>query len=403
MVKIAYQFLKKGEIMVDFQQQLEALQDSLTNNIGTGKDSIEEESTNLKQKKNLKKTEEVEPVQEISSEIIEEIPQEIIKEEPLQIIETSSPDVKEILHLQEIHHLEERVTQLEIQLLSLQEKSIETTNIEQEEPVESQLFNSMLDIYLYSVVINPKLHFTTELYHQYKENLTIISQNILANSFRFFEKDTILKKTIEIGKQIKEEYKLESQSLQKIQNILTQMHKSLTKPSYQKNLYFAQFLNERGLILNAVAMINELLGEYIVSSAQNLSVHANDRISFHIDRIDSSQTSRRAYYHFYKSATNFFYTQFNTQTTEMETTFFPYKDSGNEEIEVQFRRLFQSNKRNKANLFSLYSEMIYRIKIIRNDLVHGNNQRYYHNISYEIEDVLIDFEYLAIQKNFLGA
>jgi len=389
--------------VVDFQQQLEALKDSLTNNMGTGKDSTqedEEKNSNTEQKKDLQITNDVESTTKISEKIIEI---------PLNIIETSSPNLQEILQVQELHHLEERVTQLEIQLLNLEEKNIDSINnikkeikIE-EEPLEFQLFISMLDIYLYSVVINPKLQFQTPLYHQYKEKLTIISQNILANSFRFFEKDFILEETIQIGIEIQETYNLKSKSLNNIQNILIEMKETLNKPSYQKNLYFAKFLNERGLILNAVAMINEILGEYIVTSAQNLSGHAKDRIAFHLNRIDCSQTSRRAYYHFYKSASNFFYTQFNTQTDEMETTFFPYKDTGNEEIELQFKRMFQSNKRNKANLFSLYSEMIYRIKIIRNDLVHGNNQRYYHNISYEIEDVLIDFEYLAIRKNFLGA
>ena len=389
--------------MVDFQQQLEALQDSFINNIGIGKDSTKEEkNSNTEEKKDTTSIKEVEPTQELSKEIINE---------PLKIIETSSSDVKKLLQIQEFHHLEERVTQLEIQLLNLEEKNIDSTNnikkeikIEiEEEPLESQLFISMLDIYLYSVVINPKLHFKTPLYHQYKENLTIISQNVLANSFRFFEKDSILEETIQRGKEIQEAYTFNHKSLSNIQNILTEMKESLNKPSYQKNLYFAEFLNERGLILNAVAMMNEILGEYIVASAQNLSGHAKDRIAFHLNRIDCSQTSRRAYYHFYKSASNFFYTQFNTQTDEMETTFFPYKDTGNEEIELQFKRLFQSNKRNKANLFSLYTEIIYRIKIIRNDLVHGNNQRYYHNISYEIEDVLMNFQFLAIQKNFLGA
>ena len=390
--------------MVDFQQQLEALQDSLTNNIGTGKDSIEDEiNQNTPKTKDLTPIKEAQSIQKLS---IETITEPVVIKEPLNIIEKSAPYIQELLQGQELQHLEERVTKLEIQLLTLQkqETKLETeTEKKKEESLESSLFISMLDIYLYSVVINPKLTFTTELYHQYKENLTIISQNILANSFRFFEKDSILKESIQLGEEIQKTYNIESKSLQKIQNILTDMRDSLQKPSYQKNLYFAKFLNERGLILNAVAMINEILGEYIVNSAQNLSGHAKDRILIHLNRIDCSQTSRRAYYHFYKSASNFFYTQFNTQTKEMATTFFPYKDSGNEEIELQFRRLFQSNRRNKANLFSLYSEMIYRIKIIRNDLVHGNNQRYYHNISYEIEDVLIDFEYLAIQKNFLGA
>lgn len=409
MVKIFYS-IEKGIEMIDFQQKLQELQNSLIENIGTGKDStIEKDSIPIKE--NISEEKETPFILEIldTTEIPVKVPIEIPLTIPLEIKNQS------------IQNLEERVIQLENKFSAYQEaieRKEEKNKIENKQLIELEIkekeesekcfleekeFISMLNIYLYSVIINPKLDFTTELYQQYKENLTIISQNILANSFRFFEKDSILEETLKIGKQIQQEYNLESESLQKIQNTLNEMKQSLVKPSYQKNLYFAQFLNERGLILNAVAMINEILGEYIVASAQNLSPHAKDRVQFHVNRISISQTSRRAYYHFYKSANNFFYTQFNTQTTEMETTFFPYKDTGNEEIELQFRRLFQANRRNKATLFSLYSEMIYRIKVIRNDLVHGNNQRHYHNISYEIEDVLIDFEYLAIQKNFLGA
>jgi len=376
--------------MVDFKQQLEALQNALTDNIGTGKDSVKE----IKKKITPHTTQSIEIIDTAKESSLE------ILEKSINNIEEESPYSDSVI--KEIEHLKERIGELE-KKFKQQEETVTIENIQKESSAESKLFIEMLDIYLYSIIINPKLKFTTKLYQQYKENLTLISQNILANSFRFFEKDSILINTIQLGIDIQKTYNIEKDSFNKIQNILQDMQNSLSKPSYQKNLYFAKILNERGLILNTVAMVNEILGEYIIASAQNLSINANERIQFHLNRIDSSQTSRRAYYHFYKSVTNFFYTHFNTQTNEQETTFFPYKDTGNDEIEMQFRRMFQSNKRRKGNLFSLYSEMIYRIRVIRNDLVHGNNQRHYHNISYEVEDVLIDFEYLAIQKDFLGA
>ena len=181
------------------------------------------------------------------------------------------------------------------------------------------------------------------------------------------------------------------------------MQENLLRPSYQKNFYFAKLLNERGLILNSIAIVNEILGEYILESAKQLSFHANTRIQVSLERLNNSQTTRRGYYHLYKSASEFFYSHFSPYSTEIKSSFFPYKDTGNEEIQLQMNKLFQSNKRSRRDLFTLYTNLIYRIKRIRNDLVHGNNQRHFHNISYEIEDVLIDFEYLAIHKNFLGA
>jgi hypothetical protein len=381
--------------MIDFQQKLQELQNSLIENIGTGKDStIEEDSPPIKGNLLEKKEE------PFILEILETT--EIPIEPPIQTPLIIPFEIKN----QSIQDLEERVTQLENKF-SAHQKALESETLVPSKtrlnPKEENEFISMIESYLYSVIINPKLQFENQYFEEYKTNLLIISQNILANSFRFFEKDPILEQTIELGKRISEQYPLTDKSIEKIQKMFYSMQENLLKPSYQKNFYFAKLLNERGLILNSIAIINEILGEYIVESAKQLSYDANARIQVSLERLNNSQTARRGYYHLYKSASGFFYTQFSPHSTEMESSFFPYKDTGNEEIELQMNKLFQSNKRSKRDLFILYSHLIYRIKSVRNDLVHGNNQRHFHNISYEIEDVLIDFEYLAIHKNFLGA
>lgn len=374
--------------MIDFQQQLQELQNSLTNNIGTGKDSILTEST-----------EEAIPESTEIKEEPEEAP-EIALIAPFKDIETNKTPPFNKIEIESIKNLEQRVAKLE------DEANIYQKDLELEETTiklfsEEELFISTLDTYLYSIIINPKLDFNNELFEKYKKNLMIISQNILANSFRFFEKDSIIKKTIDLGRRIVKEYPKTKKSIHSIQTIFESIEENLLKPSYQKNFYFAKFLNERGLILNAIAITSEILGEYILTSAKNLSPHSNERVKIALERINHSQTARRGYYHLYKSASSFFYSHFSPHSIDIESSFFPYHDTGNEEVKAQMKRIFNSNKRSKRNLFILYTNLIYRIRIIRNDLVHGNNQRHFHNISYEIEDVLIDFEYLAIQKDFL--
>ena len=368
--------------MIDFQKKLKELENSLIDNIGTGKDSILEHQTLPKNKEPLEKEIKISTPEPIKNE------PSPIESTPLQLLE------QRVLKLEEKFNNHPK---------SLTKESEKTDCSLPKENEEETLFISMVNIYLYSVIINPKLYFKNPIFESYKENLLLISQNILANSFRFFEKDSILIKTMELGDNIIKEYPHTQKSIQEVKIVLNTMQQNLLKPSYQKNFYFAKLLNERGLILNSIAIINEILGEYILESAKQLSSHANDRIQVSLERINGSQTARRGYYHLYKSASGFFYTHFSPNSTEIESSFFPYKDTGNEEIEIQMKKIFQSNKRSKRDLFTLYTNLIYRIRIIRNDLVHGNNQRHFHNISYEIEDVLIDFEYLAIQKNFLNA
>ena len=266
---------------------------------------------------------------------------------------------------------------------------------------EMSKFVSMLQQYRYTMIVDKTMDFENDLFGIYRDKLLIVSQNILANSFRFFEKSTVLDELMTLGTKIKETASLTTKAIEDIEVIFLNMKEALTLPEYQKDLFFAKLLNERGFILNAITIINEMLGAYLVESARELSPLAASRIQNHLDRIELTRSSRKAYYKLYRSAKEFFTSHFNGEEGEDVAAFFPFKDSGNEEIEQLMSKRYRSNKMSKRDHFHLYSDLINRVQSIRNDLAHGNNVRTYRDITSDINEVLIDFEYLAVQKNFL--
>ncbi len=266
---------------------------------------------------------------------------------------------------------------------------------------EMSKFVSMLQQYRYAMVIDQTIDFDNKQFSQYRDKITIVSQNILANSFRFFEKSDILNETIALGEKIKSSTSFTTQAIDELEVIFENIKEAFFMNNYQQNFYFAELLNDRGFVLNAITLISEMLGEYLVESARKLSVTAEYRIQNHLDRIDLSRTTRKAYYNLHKSAKEFFKSHYGEGDRKEIKTFFPFKDSGNEEIEIQLTKLYRSNKRNKSSFFESYSILIDRVGEIRNDLAHGNNTRVYRDITKELKEILEDFKYLAIDKNFL--
>ncbi len=262
-------------------------------------------------------------------------------------------------------------------------------------------FVSMLQQYHYSMMLDKTITFENNLFNRYRDHLIIISQNMLANSFRFFEKNKILNEAIILGKKIKEECNFAGKALDMLEVLFSDMINALELCEYQKDFYFAKLLNEKGFILNAITIINEMLGEYIVESAQLLSDVAQTRIQRYLDKIELTRSSRKAFYVLYRSAKDFFVSHFSEQKDLQATSFFPFKDSGNDTIETEMMKRYTANKMNKSKLFISYSELIERVRLIRNDLAHGNTARAYNDITKDISEVLVDFEYFAIKKNFL--
>ena len=262
-------------------------------------------------------------------------------------------------------------------------------------------FINMLQQYQYSFIIDKRLYYENNIFKNYKDKLIVISQNLLANSFKFFEKSNIIDEIIIDTKNIISTIPSIRIYIEPLETMFNEMLEALNSLEYKKQFYFAKLLNDKGIILNATLTINEMLSEYIIYSSRGLSKYAEERIQNHIDNITLTQSSKKAYYKFYKSSRDFFRTNFSNDESLDKLPFFPKQDTGNEEVKNKMNKLYKSNKMNKSHYFIQYTEMIEKVRSIRNDLAHGNISKVHHDIGQDMDDILVDFQYLAIDKNFL--
>lgn len=267
---------------------------------------------------------------------------------------------------------------------------------------EMSKFITMTQQYQHALTLDKNLIFSDKDLMEYKNYLVTISQNLMANSFRFFEKSTLLDEIIILGQKIKKRAEFLGQTIEKMEAFFEEIKESLTLPEYKKQYFFSTLLNERGAILNAIIIIDEMLGEYIIFSARNLSPLANEKIQKYIDNITLTASSRKSYYYFHKSVKEFFSSHFSLENERDKSTFFPFKESANSEIERQMNKLFNANKMNKSHLFNAYANLIARVNILRNDLAHGNIVKIHKDIQQDITHLLVDFNYLAIEKDILN-
>lgn len=266
---------------------------------------------------------------------------------------------------------------------------------------ELSKFISMLDSYQYSMMVDSKLTFKNSKFNNYKNKLQIISNNILANSFKFLKRNSVLKDIILLGENIKKEFSITSSSIDNLEIIFIEIAESFKLPEYQESLYLAKLLNSKGFTLNTITIINEMLGEYLIDASLNLSPEISKYIQDHLDKIEITSRTRKAYFKLNQSTKEFFETNFNQDEIINPTTFFTFKTSKNNLIFKEFYKIYNSNKRNKSQYFYIYTELINSVRGIRNDLAHGNNEKLYNNIVLEIDDILKEFEFICVEKNFL--
>ncbi len=266
---------------------------------------------------------------------------------------------------------------------------------------ELSKFISMLDSYQYSMMVDSKLTFKNSKFNNYKNKLQIISNNILANSFKFLKRNSVLKDIILLGENIKKEFSLAYSSIENLEIIFIEIAESFKLPEYQESLYLAKLLNSKGFTLNTITIINEMLGEYLIDASLNLSPNISKYIQDHLDKIEITSRTRKAYFKLNQSTKEFFETNFNQDEITKPTTFFTFKTSKNNLIFKEFYKIYNSNKRNKREYFHIYTRLINDVRSIRNDLAHGNNEKLYNNIVLEIDEILKEFEFLCVEKKFL--
>lgn len=221
------------------------------------------------------------------------------------------------------------------------------------------------------------------------------SEYLISNSFYIFTKDTTLINEIitelnYLGVSNSKYNKL----INETEIIVKDIDSNSKKRIFEKSYFFANLLLEKGLLLNAITLLNEVISIYIVESVKKFSTKIQ-KYTYLVGEKDIPLL--------YSHVKEFFIKNYEKDSVESKIPFFPshivIKDIDNEIIKKLKKINTTWSNRGDAGLFKKYSYIIKRVRSIRNNVAHGNLEVDYRELKNELKILNDDFYYLSIKKN----
>ncbi len=243
---------------------------------------------------------------------------------------------------------------------------------------------------------------TTKADNAHIENLLIaleeISEHLSSNSFNLFTRDkSPVKSAI---------YQLEKVGMgdSELNFHLTQTEKllkdidSFSKMKiFEQSYSFASLLLDKGLLLNAITLLNEATSMYMIESIKTYS----KEISKYTYLVGEESRPK-----LYSRAKDFFDTLFSEQSNDSTVIpLFPHHKI-TKQIDKEIARKLNNIQKTWSNkgdggLFKKYAYIVKRIRYIRNSVAHADMDSSFRSIKDELKSLNDDFYYLAIRKNIL--
>jgi hypothetical protein len=243
---------------------------------------------------------------------------------------------------------------------------------------------------------------STKAESKYIENLLLsleeISEYLSSNSFNIFSREkspvkTAIKQleTIGMGDATLNFHITQTEKL------LSDIDSFGKMQVFEQSYSFASLLLDKGLLLNAITLLNEATGMYMIESIKTYSKEIV-KYTYLVGEEDRSKL--------YSKAKDFFDDLFLGKAKEIKVLpLFPHhrvvKDIDKEIV----RKLNNIQKtwvnKGDGGLFKKYAYITNRIRHIRNSLAHADMEKSFRSLKDELKSLNDDFYYLAIQKNIL--
>jgi len=242
---------------------------------------------------------------------------------------------------------------------------------------------------------------STKAESKHIENLLLtleeISEYLFSNAFNIFSRD---KSPIKIAMKQIEVIGMGDATLNfhltQTEKLLSDMDSFGKMQVFEQSYSFASLLLDKGLLLNAITLLNEATSIYIVESVKKFSKQIQ-QYTFLVGEKDIPALN--------SNVKEFFIKQYEQENSTKSKPYFPSHITVKEIDHEIIRKLRNIHKtwshKGDSGLFQRYSYIIKRIRSIRNNVAHGNLEVDYREISNELKTLNDDFYYLAIKKNIL--
>ena len=325
--------------------------------------------------------------------------EEIIKKTPKKISQTEDLK-KETLpsssfNQSQLNRIEQKQNAMLEILESMPQPTVKQVISKKRDQSDEELLKLNLELFNKKLIIlstksNDK--YITKLLTSLEE----VSEHLMSNSFYIFSQETSPAKAAlnEITKLGLGDSTLNS-NIDQAEKLLNDIDIFSKMQPFEQSYSFSNLLLEKGLLLNAITLLNEVTSMYMIESIKQYSKD----IAKYITIVGEENRSK-----LYSRAKEYFDALFSQNSTDVVTiALFPHhkivKDI-DKEIARKLRNIERTWK-NKGGeeLFKKYAYITNRIRRIRNSVAHADMQISFKSIKSELKSLNDDFYYLAVKKN----
>lgn len=223
-----------------------------------------------------------------------------------------------------------------------------------------------------------------------------ISEHLLSNSFYiFYKKESPVKEALDQLSKIGMGDSILNSNIDEAEKLLNKIDIFSKMQPFEQSYNFAKLMLDKGLLLNAITLLNEVTSMYLVESIK----HFSKDIEKYITIVGEENKSK-----LYSRAKDFF-DQVIQVTNDQQITLplFPHHKMVkviDKEITRKLKNIEKTWKnRGDDGLFKKYANITNRIRLIRNTVAHADMQISFKSIKSELKSLNDDFYYLAIKKN----
>jgi hypothetical protein len=311
---------------------------------------------------------------------------------------TQSEENKSITHnidSSQLNRIESKQNAILEILESMPTPSMDKIILEESSKDDEEILKLNLELFNNRLII-----LSTDVKNNQIKNLLVtlesISDYLFSNSFNIFSRDNspvkLALKEINIvgmGDATLNNY------IHKTEKLLEKIDGFGKMQIFERSYSFANLLLEKRLLLNAITILNEVTGMYIVESMKSYSKN----ISKYTQLYGEEDTSK-----LYSQAKEFFSNLFSDKESKILPIFPNHKVA--KDMDKEIARKFQNiektwRNRGDVGLFKRYTNITIRIRYIRNSVAHADMENSFKSIYNELKILNDDFFYLAIQKNIL--
>lgn len=340
---------------------------------------------------------EVEVSSSLSLDSLEKIAKKetIVKSKPLEIMEVDdvlNSDIK--IQISQLNRIESKQNAIlealeEMSKPTIQKNIKNTTTINRD---DEDILKLNLELFYTKLII-----ISTNSKNRDIQNLLItlqdISQHLFSNSFYIFSKDNSpIKEAINMISLIGMGDSILNNHIDKTEKLLKEIDSFGKDKIFQQHYNFANLLLDKGLLLNSITLFNELIGVYIIESIKTYSKNIDRYIQI-VGEEDNSKL--------YSQAKEFIDNIFVKKNKMIPL--FP-KHIAPKDIDKEIAKKLENINRTWSNrgdkgVFEKYIYISNRVRYIRNRVAHANMDISFKDINSELKKLIIDFNYLAIEKN----